>query len=543
MVAGVQSRERLRGRVLPPVVAEPLFSARWAGLIAAVGGVLGALAFPRVGWWPLMFVSVAMLSVAVHGRRARRGAWLGYVYGAAFFGPLLHWTGVYVGAAPWLILAAAEAGFMAALGAALTALQRFRFAPLWVACAWVLQEALRDRLPFGGFPWGRLAFSQADSPYKWFIQLGGAPLLTFVVALTGASLWLVVERIPVAREQRRALGLAVALALLTTVAPTLGLHPSYQPDSNARYLTVAAIQGSVPDRGLAFEDRAQEVLDNHIAQTDKLAADIAAGRADKPDLVLWPEDASDVDPFLDRSAYAAIDAAVKRIGVPVLVGAILQGPHGKRLNAGILWSPTTGPGAQYVKRHPVPFGEYIPLRSIAKLVSSDVNLVSQDMAAGHGNGLLKGGPAPIGDVICFEVAYDSLVRSSVRAGAQLVVVQTNNATFGHTSETYQQLAMSKLRAIETGRTVIQVATTGSSAIIREDGKVLAKSGKLFTPAVLTATVTLETGETPAVAVGAVPEYVLAALALVGILYAAWPRLRRRSSGPATHPAEGTEAIA
>src|SRR5262249_34294781 len=147
----------------------------------------------------------------------------------------------------------------------------------------------------------------------------------------------------------------------------------------------------------------------------------------------------------------------------------LQGPHGKRLNAGILWSPTSGPGAQYVKRHPVPFGEYIPLRSIAKIVSSDVNLVSQDMAAGHGNGLLKGGPVAIGDVICFEVAYDSLVQSSVRAGAQLLVVQTNNATFGHTSETYQQLAMSKLRAIETGRTVIQVATTGKSAIISEDG--------------------------------------------------------------------------
>jgi apolipoprotein N-acyltransferase len=314
-------------------------------------------------------------------------------------------------------------------------------------------------------------------------------------------------------------------------------------------MSVAAIQGSVPDRGLAFEDRAEEVLDNHIAQTDKLAADVAAGRAAKPDLVLWPEDASDVDPFLDAGAFAKIDATVKRIGVPVLVGAILQGPHGKRLNAGILWSPTTGPGSQYVKRHPVPFGEYIPLRSVAKLISSDVNLVAQDMAAGHGNGLVKGGPVPIGDVICFEVAYDSLVRSSVDAGARLLVVQTNNATFGHTAETYQQLAMSKLRAIEHGRTVIQVATTGSSAIIKPDGTVLAKSPTLFRPAVLTALVPLETDETLATAVGAVPEYVLAALALVGILYAAWPRLspqwrlwRQRSEG-AKSPVEETETIA
>jgi apolipoprotein N-acyltransferase len=224
--------------------------------------------------------------------------------------------------------------------------------------------------------------------------------------------------------------------------------------------------------------------------------------------------------------------------VPVLVGAILQGPGNKRRNAGILWSPTTGPGAQYIKRHPVPFGEYIPLRNIAKLVSSDVNLVTQDMAAGHGNGLVKGGPVPIGDVICFEVAYDSLVQSSVRAGAQLLVVQTNNATFGHTSETYQQLAMTKLRAVETGRTVLQAATTGKSAIIEADGHVDGESGALFTPAILHADVPLSTAKTLAVRLGAVPEYVLAAAALLGILYAARPR---RTSG-AAQPSESVDPV-
>ena len=542
MVAGVVARASLRDRVVTAPQPQEPFPARWAALVAAVGGLLGALAFPRLGWWPLMFVSVALLSVAVHGRRARRGAWLGYVYGAAFFAPLLHWTGIYVGPVPWLILAAAEAGFMAALGAALTALQRFRFAPLCVACAWVLQEALRDRLPFGGFPWGRLAFSQSESPYKWFVRFGGAPLLTFAVALTAACVWLLAERLRGDRTQRRAIALALAATVSVPVlaAAVLDHRGLYAPAADAKRLNVAAIQGSVPDRGLEFEDRAKEVLDNHIAQTDKLAADIAAGRAQRPDLVLWPEDASDVDPFQDPSAFAAIQATVRNIGVPVLVGAILQGPHNKRLNAGILWSPTTGPGAQYIKRHPVPFGEYIPLRNIAKLVSSDVNLVAQDMAAGRGNGLVKGGPVPIGDVICFEVAYDSLVQSSVRAGAQLVVVQTNNATFGHTSETYQQLAMSKLRAIETDRTVIQVATTGKSAIIEQDGRVDAESGALFSPAILTANVPLQTHKTLAVEVGAVPEYALAAIALLGILYAAWPRLRHRRPTPG-RPAPDEEA--
>jgi apolipoprotein N-acyltransferase len=166
------------------------------------------------------------------------------------------------------------------------------------------------------------------------------------------------------------------------------------------------------------------------------------------------------------------------------------------------------------------------------------------MVGGHGNGLVRGGPVPIGDVICFEVAYDSLVQSSVRAGAQLVVVQTNNATFGHTSETYQQLAMAKLRAIETGRTVIQSATTGKSAIIDPNGKIITESGALFTPSVLVASVPLETGTTPAVRAGALPEYGLALAALAGILYGAWPGARRRFARPhvQTHTAADEEMV-
>ncbi|HEY7007975.1 MAG TPA: hypothetical protein VH395_03485, partial [Jatrophihabitantaceae bacterium] len=122
---------------------------RWAALVALLAGLAGAAAFPRIGIWPLAILSVAGLSWAVDGRRSRTGAWLGLVYGLAFFVPLLHWTGVYVGPAPWLILAVAEAGYMAGLGALLPLVQRLPAAPLWAGCAWVLQEAVRDRWPFG----------------------------------------------------------------------------------------------------------------------------------------------------------------------------------------------------------------------------------------------------------------------------------------------------------------------------------------------------------------------------------------------------------
>src|SRR3954453_6606949 len=166
----------------------PAFGKRWAALLAAGGGFAGVLAFPRFGFWPAAFVSVAMLSVAVDGRRARTGAWLGYLDGAAVPLPLLHGRGICVGAVPGLILCIAFAAFFALLGAVLPVLGRLPGGPFWVGAAWVLQELLRDRLPFGGFPWGRLAFSQAESPLRWFAALGGAPLVTFVLAVAGGGL-------------------------------------------------------------------------------------------------------------------------------------------------------------------------------------------------------------------------------------------------------------------------------------------------------------------------------------------------------------------
>jgi apolipoprotein N-acyltransferase len=530
----------------------PRFGAPVAAAVAVAGGLIGVGAFPRFGIWPLAFVSVAALSLAVDGRRARTGAWIGLLYGVAFFVPVISWTGVYVGPVPWLILAVAEAGYLAGLGAVLAVVQRYRFAPFWVGASWVLQEAARDRTPFGGFPWARLAFSQAASPVRWFAALGGAPLVTFVVAFGGAGIAVgcrqfTVRQFPVRQFSLRSLTVAVVpIAAVIGLGAILAWPLAPPSDRHSRTTTVALIQGNVPDIGLDFEDRPRQVLDNHVSETLKLAAQVKAGTVARPSLVVWPEDSSDVDPFADPSAYSEIDQTVKAIGAPILVGAILDGPGPThRRNVGILWSPTTGPGSEYVKRHPVPFGEYIPLRSIASLVSSDVNLVTQDMVAGSGNGLVTGGPFPIGDVICFEVAYDDLVQSSVNAGAQLLVVQTNNATFGHTAETYQQLAMSQLRAVETGRTVLQVATTGMSAVIGPDGTIRQKSGNLYTADEIVASVPLHSSITLAVRLGPGPEYALSGLAFAAVAWSIWigfqaRRLRRRATSAAAGAARDHE---
>jgi apolipoprotein N-acyltransferase len=216
------------------------------------------------------------------------------------------------------------------------------------------------------------------------------------------------------------------------------------------------------------------------------------------------------------------------VGVDTLVGAVLEEPVGHVSNAGVVWRPSTapqaGPGPRYVKRHPAPFGEYIPFRSFFRLFSSKVDLVRQDFVGGRTVGVLPAGPAHLGDVICFEVAYDDLVRDPVRDGADLLVVQTNNATFGYTPESVQQLAMSRVQAVATGRSVVHISTVGVSALILPDGSVSARSGH-FDAEVLTGRLPLRTAQTLATRLGAAPELVLAGLglALLGL-----GRLRARS---------------
>jgi apolipoprotein N-acyltransferase len=515
----------------------PAFPARWGALVAVGAGLLAVLAFPRFGIWPVAIVSVALLSLAVDGRRSRTAAWIGYLYGLAFMVPLVSWTSLNVGPAPWLILAAASAAFFAGLAAVLPLLSRLPVPPLWTGAAWVLEEFCRDRFPFGGFPWGRLAFSQAESPLRWFAAVGGAPLVTFAVATAGGGLALAFGALRTRSTRTIAIGLVACVCV-----PLLGLLLSWplNPGSptEGRTATVAAIQGGLPDLGLKFESTAREVLFNHVRETLRLAREIRDGTAPQPSLVLWPENSSDVDPYTDPVARREITEAARAVRAPILVGAILPGPgaHHRR-NVGILWSPTTGPGAQYVKRHPVPFGEYIPLRPLAEWVSPAAKQVT-DMVAGSGTGLLRGAPFPIGDVICFEVAYDGLVHSSVTAGAQLLVVQTNNSTFRHSPETYQQLAMSQLRAVETGRTVVQVATTGMSAVIAPDGSILDRSGPLFAPAILDDRVPIRSVLTIADRLGPLPEYLLAGLAAAGLLFVIVASVRdRRRSTPSTTPTE------
>jgi apolipoprotein N-acyltransferase len=534
-----------------------------AGTAARAGGAVVAglglyAAFPPLGWWWAAPLGIALLLAVVDGRRVRAALGWGLLAALAYQYPLLHWTGTYVGAVWFGALAVVV--LAVAVPVALVPLVRgLPGAPLWVACLWVAGEAVIERVPWGGFPWAKLAFGQAGGAYAKLASLGGAPLVSFAVVLSGAGLWWLASGLhrPAPRPRSRP-ALAVAGAVVAVLlGPVVGLltptHGAVEPGD--RTITVAAVQGNVPRAGLDFASQRRAVLDNHVRETALLAQQVAAGQRPRPDLVIWPENSSDIDPFANPDARTEIQAVTDEIGVPVVVGAVLrpqvnaddtaivEGPR----NAAVVWTPRSptrpgGPTDQYVKRHLLPFGEYIPLRGLASLVSDDVARVT-DFVPGTGTPTLDAGPARLGVATCYEVVFDDDVRDAVTAGADLLTVPTNNATFGETNMTYQQQGMSRLRAVEHDRAVVIAATSGQSAVIDPDGAVADRTGALFTPGVLVDRVPLRTTTTLATRLGPAPEWTLAALGVAAAVVGGVLGARgRRRTGPGAPTPEETPAV-
>jgi apolipoprotein N-acyltransferase len=511
-------------------------------LAAALAGVGAALAFEPYHWVLLLPVAVAVLTGLCVGRRLRGGLWLGFVFGTAFMLVLLPWLQV-IGVYAWIPLALTEGLFYGLAGLATAALtggapRRGRPGglpgwPVWAACSWVLLEALRAVVPFGGFPWGRLAFAAEDTPLAPAFAYVGAPGVTFLVALTGTTLaWaaLRVRRAPL----RAVTGVVVALG----IACLASLVPWQPGTAAAPRVRVAAVQGNVPGQGLeAFAER-RAVLDNHVSATERLATRIRAGSVARPDLVVWPENSSDIDPYTDPAARTAIGDAAAAVHAPLLMGAVV----GDRADSGwfnraIVWSATGRPGAYYDKTHPVPFGEYIPLRSLLASRITALQQIPSDMVRGRHPGVLRVGKARAGVLMCFEVAYDGLLRGVVDDGADVIVVPTNTATYTGTGQIEQQFAMSRLRAVETGRYVVIASTNGISGIVAPDGRVVARAPQRR-QVVLEHSVALLHARTPATVLGPWPEIVLSAISVITVLAAAGVGYRRRArarGGPVGRP--------
>jgi apolipoprotein N-acyltransferase len=481
-------------------------------LVAVLAGMVFALAFPAANVWVLAFPGVGGMLLAFRGRGFWSGALVGFTGGLAFWFTLIFWLTLFLGAAPLVALGALEALFMG-LGGGLIALAyrsvpllwasrwgRVGLTPLVVALAWTARESVSSTWPYGGFSWGRIAFSQSTGPFAPLAAWFGLTGLTFVLAwLTAFALAVALERpagfAPVpAMAPRRA---DVVLPRLLAVAVAAGLVlaiPPFRP-TEAGVLRIAGVQ---PVTHSAYFDPQNDPSKNLDATVQATLPVLSRGAQ----LIVWPEGASEGNPYTDPSIRARFDAVATLAGAPLLTGAITQ-RDGVYYNSSILWTPGAdlATAQVYDKVHPVPFAEYVPDRAFWTPFAPDLlKLIGRDYAKGTRSPVLDVGGVKVGVDICFDIADDGLIVGSVADGARVLVAQTNNADFGTTEENEQQLAIARLRAIETGRSVVTVSTVASTAYIAPDGTTIA-AAKPFTREAMLEQVPLATGTTPAVAFG------------------------------------------
>ena len=509
----------------------------WAAVLAsAAAGLLLDLASAPVGWWPLTFVSVTVALVALIGRSIGGALLVGTVFGAVFYTTHLVWVGEFLGPVPWLALAGLEAVLFGA-GAVPIALayrwtaryparglvQLLAVPPL-IGVLWTAREVVMGAWPYSGFPWARLGMTQVGGPLAEAVSWTSVTGLSLLIVILCAS---VVQWIR-AGGIRFMLGLhpAVSVAALLVIAPQF-------PTAPAGEFRVGWVQGNGPTG--YFDDK---------VPGDVLAAQTAATvplYGQPMDLLAWPEGGVDADPLSDPAAAKALDRVVRSAGAPLLMNAATT--RGDDVfNTSLLWTADPTGRQWHDKVNPVPFGEYVPDRWFYELIVPDlVGLIQREYTPGSSPPLVQVGDVGVGLAICFDVIYDAVIWDGARAGAEVFVFQTNNADFRGTDENLQQLAFARMRAIETGRAVVNVSTVGTSQVITPDGTTVDSIGVDTVDASIT-TVPLRTGLTPAVILG--PWLTaLIVLAAAGALTAAGFSHRARtraaaadrSTDPGRHP--------
>lgn len=482
---------------------------------AVLGGAVMGATF--AGWAPRILapLGVTFLILAVWGGRTRLAALAGWLFGLTFMATTLSWMWHSLGMGAWLGLALVASLWFVVLGVGTAAVLRLPGGPCWVAATWTAVEVLRSSWPWGGVPWGQLAFATPDTPWATLLPWLGATGTTFALALAGAALAGLLLRIRAGLLAATPCALVVAgilaAAVLAGVVGPLGTWTT----GSAR---VALVQGGVPGSGTRVVAHHREVTANHAAETERLvaSAEWAAGPAD---FVLWPENATAVDPTADPVARAAVEQSVASAGVPVLVGGVTDGSTpSTALNQLIVWDPA-GPHARYTKQHLVPFGEYVPLRSVATRVSQRVAEIGRDMAPGPPADPLPVARLQVATALCFDVAYDDVLTGQVREGADLAAIGTSNAMFLGTSQLQQQWTVTRVRALETSRSIVVASINGVSGAIGPDGSVLDELPTRDTASAIVE-VPLRDGLTWAVLLGLWPDrlaFVAAGLAAVSAL--------------------------
>lgn len=484
---------------------------------AASSGLLIFASHEPLGWWIAGIFGVGLFYLTLSPWAGRAlglwwGALLGFVQALVQYLLLLPWIGEFVGNLPYIALSIVLAVYALLTGAGGAAIARWRYGFLAFPFLYLAVEFARSSWPFGGFAWVRLAWGQINGPLANLAHLGGPALITVATALVGCGL------ATIALRSTWRSGAAVAVVVM--LAGLAASIPVNQPEHTTDTVQVAAIQGNVPRMGLEFNAQRRAVLANHVRETEKLEEQV--------DLVFWPENSSDVNPFTDARAGQLVERAVEAAEAPVLVGTITRDEVGDR-NTMVVMDPETGTGEHHHKKYLQPFGEYMPFRDFFRNFSPYVDAAG-NFQPGDGDGVVEMGGVMVGVATCYEVIFDDAGRDAVLNGAQLLTTPTNNATFGFTDMTYQQLAMSRMRAIELDRAVVVPATSGVSAIVQPDGSV-SQNTRIFTADTLVEELPLRDSLTPAARYGSVVQLFLVMIGVICVSAALWairqPRRRAR----------------
>jgi apolipoprotein N-acyltransferase len=445
--------------------------------------------------------------------RPAHAALYGFVFGVGCYGVVLEWVR-YFGVVAIVPFVAVMAVAIAVVGLIVAGFARRGIAsPLLTAAAWVVLEALRGRAPLGGFAWADVGIALHNvSPARALASFGGVPLVSFLtVALAGFLVDLVLSA---RAHQPRALALASVGAVAMLVVAGLGDLARYEPTETGR-IRVAMLQGDDEELSLA-DQQVQMLTDDHLALADQLRGHY--------DLIVFPEGALDFDPDLDPNLRVKLTALAEEHGSSILVNARTPAGQGEDYNSNLMYRPDGSREGIYSKQHLVPFGEYVPWRDALGFIS-ELRQIPYDFRAGDRTVVFRAAGHKIGSVICFESGFGPLVRDSVRKGAEVVVVSTNNRSYHRSGNSEQHLANSQMRAAETARPVLQASVSGISAVIDPDGSVH-DTTNLFEKAIVRATIHTTTGETPYVRFG---EWVvlLSCLGLIGAAVVAFVRVRSR----------------
>lgn len=488
-------------------------------LWAALSGAVTFFSYAPAGVWPAGFVGIAGLYAVLTpwgGRHLRwwQGALLAACHSFVLYLLLLPWIGELVGAFPYIALAVSMSLYALLTGIGGVMIGRWRYGFVAFPLFYVAIEMLRSSVPFGGFSWIRLAWGQIEGPLAWLAPWGGPALITAATAFIGCGLVGLYKR---GSGPKIAGAILVAAPLGFAVLAGQGVN---NPQHETGSVKAAAVQGNVPRMGLDFAAQRMAVLNNHVKVSHQLARD-----HEDLDFAIWPENSSDVNPFRNPDARRSIEGAVDAIGAPVLVGTLTYDEVGAR-NTMQVFNPGGKVGDHHFKKYLQPFGETMPMREFFSHFSPYVERAG-DFKAGDGPGTVRMGDAVVGVATCYEVAFDNAFRSSIANGAQILATPTNNATFGYSNMTFQQLAMSRLRALETDRAVIVAATSGVSAIVLPDGTVSQQTG-IFEPKYLVERLPLKDSVTFAVRHGNTVQWVLViAGVILALLALAKNRLPRR----------------